>query len=196
VPYLQITQVGQRLDPKQTMLRCRGDAAREGGEAKQADVDVGVRPRRPLPRCAEDGGREGGHRRSRAPSATILTRTEGTTGSGCASDEEESRVVHCLGLERMEGNRVSLDVRAARVETCEPRGWKAVARVGGRPARADGREDGIFFSSSFFLVVEIPLTKHASLKSSFPTFLFIPLTKHAFHKNTRKVPVRCYGQYL
>jgi hypothetical protein len=118
------------------------DAAREGGEAKQADVDAGVRPRRPLPRCAEDGGGEGGHRRSHEPSATVLTRTGGTTGSGCADDEEESRVVRCLGFERMEGNPASLDVRAARVETCEPRGWRA--RAGDRPARADGREDEIF----------------------------------------------------
>jgi hypothetical protein len=175
VPYLQITQVGQRLDPKQTMLRCRGDAAREGGEAKQADVDVGVRPRRPLPRCAEDGGREGGHRRSRAPSATILTRTGGTTGSGCASDEEESRVVHCLGLERMEGNRASLDVRAARVEG---------SRAGGRQTRASGWKGGPDFFLLFILFSSRDSPhKTRFLKSSFPTFLFIPLTKHAFHKN-------------
>jgi hypothetical protein len=136
------------------------DAAREGGEAKQDDVDAGVRSRRPLPRCAEDGGREGGHRSSRcrsshAPSATKLTRTGGTTASGCTGDEEESCAVRCLGFEGIEGiqgNRgKKLDMRAVRVETYEPRGWsrvsrelKADARVGGRPTRVDGREDGIF----------------------------------------------------
>jgi hypothetical protein len=51
-----------------------------------------------------------------------------------------------------------------RERTCEPRvesyeareEGMAVARVGGRPARADGKEDGIFFLlSSLFLAVEI-----------------------------------------
>jgi hypothetical protein len=65
----------------------------------------------------------------------------------------------CVPASRVRGDGaeggVARRVRKEGAGGVASRGWKAEPRVDGRPVRADGKEDVIFFSSSFFLVVEI-----------------------------------------